>query len=152
VPDSYAARTGDARDVGVVGAAVFPERMPRPFPRPMMKGEPSARADDLRRQGAPESSGAPAPSAEARGDAGKRLGLGTAFGEEHGSHVEQVAFEREGERPAAVLEVRYDDERGLAAQGIDLDGGLARRDEAWRRRSADPFPAGFAEPPPGWRR
>jgi len=42
VPDSYAARTGNARDVGVIGVAVFPERYlpprvyrvppPRPYP------------------------------------------------------------------------------------------------------------------------
>lgn len=32
VPRSYAARKGDARDVGVVGVAVFPERRPRPVP------------------------------------------------------------------------------------------------------------------------
>lgn len=41
VPRSYAARTGSARDVGVVGVAVFPERVsaplyipPQPIPRP----------------------------------------------------------------------------------------------------------------------
>jgi hypothetical protein len=44
VPDSYAARTGSARDVGVIGVAVFPERSlpprvyrvpsPRPYPHP----------------------------------------------------------------------------------------------------------------------
>lgn len=42
VPRSYAARKGDARDVGVVGVAVFPERLPRhaqgpyqpPYPYP----------------------------------------------------------------------------------------------------------------------
>lgn len=32
VPDSYAARTGSAREVGVVGVAVFPERIVRPRP------------------------------------------------------------------------------------------------------------------------
>jgi hypothetical protein len=37
VPDSYAARTGSAREVGVIGVAVFPERyVPRPPPpRPL---------------------------------------------------------------------------------------------------------------------
>src|SRR5204863_4990665 len=34
VPDSYAARTGSARDVGVIGVAVFPERYVAP-PRPL---------------------------------------------------------------------------------------------------------------------
>ncbi len=39
VPDSYAARTGSAREVGVVGVAVFPERYLAPYayryPRPL---------------------------------------------------------------------------------------------------------------------
>ncbi|MBC8132863.1 MAG: hypothetical protein H7X95_07765 [Deltaproteobacteria bacterium] len=38
VADSYAARTGNAREVGVIGVAVFPERyvpQPRPQPRPL---------------------------------------------------------------------------------------------------------------------
>jgi hypothetical protein len=34
VADSYAARTGSARDVGVIGLAVFPERVYSPPPRP----------------------------------------------------------------------------------------------------------------------
>jgi hypothetical protein len=36
VSGSYAARTGSAREVGVIGAAIFPERyVPRPRPRPL---------------------------------------------------------------------------------------------------------------------
>jgi hypothetical protein len=152
VRDSYAARMGDARDVGVVGAAIFPERWRRPLPPPIGLREPSA--PDVRDEAGPAGQGAPAPgaSAEARKAAPQRPGLGTAFGEEHGSVVAQVHFERESDWPATVLTVRYDDERGLAAQGIDLDAALVRRDEAWRRRSARPFPAGYAEPPPGWKR
>jgi len=35
VADSYAARTGNAREVGVIGVAIFPERIYRPQPRPI---------------------------------------------------------------------------------------------------------------------
>ena len=35
VADSYAARTGNAREVGVIGVAVFPERVYRPRPLPV---------------------------------------------------------------------------------------------------------------------
>ena len=55
VRDSYAARTGDARDVGVIGAAIFPERrrfVPRP-PIGLGKREPAARGEDLRDEAAP---------------------------------------------------------------------------------------------------
>lgn len=157
VRDSYAARMGDARDVGVVGAAVFLERRRLVPPPPIGRRDPAVRGEDLRDEAtpAPSESGSSAPGkvAEAHRGARERAGLGTAFGEEHGSRVEQVPFEREGERPAVVLTLRYDDERGLAAQGIDVgEGPWARGDEAWRRRTARPFPGGFAEPPPGWRR
>jgi hypothetical protein len=81
VADSYAARTGNAREVGVIGVAVFPERayQPRPIPVPppccidhyrddeysyrngpaggMGKGTGEKRAQD---------SAAPAPAAEAQ--------------------------------------------------------------------------------------
>ena len=35
VKDSYAAKMGDARNVGVIGVAIFPERRPRRRPRPV---------------------------------------------------------------------------------------------------------------------
>ena len=82
-----------------------------------------------------------------------RPGLGTEFGEEHGSHVERTTFERASARPDAVLTFRYDDREGLLALGIDVDGRAVARDETWRREHASPFraDAGYCEPPPGWR-
>jgi len=53
VPDSYAARTGSARDVGVIGVAVFPERhVPRPIyrPRPYEVPPPPYSWDDYYRR------------------------------------------------------------------------------------------------------
>jgi len=173
VPRSYAARTGDARDVGVIGVAVFPERE-RPVSAPI---RPYDRYDgnegrgvepEARREGAPAPAPAPAaPSAEgqasaptARGKASsgadvraeRRPGLGTEFGEEHDSHVQHVAFERASASPATVLTLRYDDRRGLVAAGVDVDGRLARQDERRLRESAQPFRGSYAEPPPGWGR
>jgi hypothetical protein len=50
VPDSYAARTGSAREVGVVGVAIFPERhIPPPviYPRrPLAQPAPTYPGDD----------------------------------------------------------------------------------------------------------
>ncbi len=163
VPRSYAARMGDARDVGVIGVAVFPERPPRwvPPPRPF----PSQRDEAVPQSSAP-AGGAPPASAEARKSApspealasrersAHRPGLGTEFGEQHESRVTQVFFERARSRPDAVLTVRYDDRPGLVALGIDVDGRDAwSRDDAWLRESADPFRrnASYSRPPPGWR-
>ena len=45
VADSYAARTGSAREVGVIGAAIFPERIvPRPRPLELPYTDPRASA------------------------------------------------------------------------------------------------------------
>lgn len=51
VASSYAARTGSAREVGVIGVAVFPERYVPP-PRPVYIPRPYARDDDYRAYGA----------------------------------------------------------------------------------------------------
>ena len=174
VPRSYAARKGDARDVGVIGVAVFAERRPvyvppprYPYPAPY-PGDSDARPDARSRSEAapgPAEGSAPPPSAAplGRGEASAaaperaqrapRPGLGTEFGEEHESRVETASFERASARPQAVLTLRYDDRAGLVALGIDVDGGRhARRDEAWRRETASPFrsEAAYCEPPPGW--
>ncbi len=166
VPRSYASRKGDARDVGVLGVAVFPERQvvyrpppPPPYPMPFGDRGPSE---------APSSSApgadAAAPKGERRSDAPGALaqrgpaatprpGLGTEFAEEHESHVHPVGFERASPRPAAVLTLRYDDRPGLLAMGVEVDGWRSGRNEAWTRQTAEPFRrnAPFAEPPPGWR-
>jgi RNA polymerase sigma-70 factor (ECF subfamily) len=120
VPDSYAARTGNARDVGVIGVAVFPERYlpprvyrvppPRPYPYPYRdsypyddyyRGEgeggrsaPSARSD----KSAPSSpsGAAPAPSAPPPADAAGE-GSSGAYGK--GSRSEARPF-AERNRPA----------------------------------------------------
>jgi hypothetical protein len=172
VSRSYAARKGDARDVGVIGVAVFPERAPvyvppPPEPQPYVPygSAPGARDESARASAEPgaahkaESPSSGAASAErlARRDAEakRRPGLGTEFGEERGSLVHEVAFERASGRPDAVLTLRYDDRRGLAALGIDVDRSRwAEGEDALRREEARPFRsnAGFAEPPAGWRR
>jgi len=152
VRDSYAARMGDARDVGVVGAAVFLERA---APQPLADRRRSERAPDA--AGAPSAAPSPSPEAAERHASRKaapqeRPGLGTEFGEERESRVTEVAFERAAGGPAAVLSLRYDDRPGLVALGVDVDGRVARRDDRWLRETAEPFRgSGFASPPPGWR-
>jgi hypothetical protein len=179
VPRSYAARKGDARDVGVVGVAIFPERWPAyaapppPYPRPLpdpsderagsraeQETSPQGRAEAQRGAAPPSASEGPLADGSPRAKPGlappsRRPGLGTEFGEERASYVEQVSFVREASRPEAVPTLRYDDRAGLAALGIDVDGArFSRRDERWLRETASPFraEAGYCEPPPGWAR
>jgi hypothetical protein len=147
VARSYAARVGDARDVGVIGIAVFPEReRPRPpaaLRAPESRGEAPAGRD---------AAGAPSAAQEGSGERHARRGLGTEFGEEHESRVVEVPFERAGSRPEVVRTLRYDDRAGLAALGIDVERH-ARRDaeDRWLRDSAEPFRRSrWTPPPPGW--
>ena len=181
IADSYAAKTGGARDVGVIGVAVFPERIavsrrpraaaaPYAYPAPRTQeasapreakgsgasmGEAPAPAEptSVSAEGAPAADEA-VSSAPAHVQPRKRSGLGTEFGEAMSSEIRQVSFVRHAAaRPAALLGARYDDRAGLLALGIDVDGCDAASDLALRR-SALPFPGprGFARPPADWRR
>lgn len=165
VPRSYAARMGDARDVGVIGVAVFPERdrpfLPRfrrPFPAPTVPDEEwSGRAGAEQEEGrsVPAPSAAPRAQGRKESDSASRPGLGTEFGEERESFVTEVPFVRARPRPDAVLSVRYDDRAGLLALGIDVDGRrTALADDLRLRERANPFrrDVGFSPPPPGWHR
>ena len=157
VSDSYAARVGNGREVGVIGVAIFPERA-RPVERPQQQIGRSLQSLDERRAGAGADSAQPAaPAANGASSAPRaaakasRPGLGTEYGEAVASQLTEVPFERASSWPSARLAVRYDDRAGLAAMGIDVD----RVDEVAVRRTAEPFPVvdrQYAPPPPGWAR
>lgn len=182
VPDSYAARTGSARDVGVIGVAIFPEQVipPRPSYRPydVAPPPPWARGDEAESssagRAAPQTAEAPpspapaAPQASREGDdrarsnhdaaKSKRPGLGTEYGEAVTSHIYEVDFVRaNAARPAMLLGLRYNDRAGLLALGIPVDHPYptACDSDQVLRATAQPFPASdrrFAAPPPGWLR
>jgi hypothetical protein len=160
VAGSYAAKTGNARDVGVIGVAVFPERWypqrPRQplYPAPGDSGLRDGSEGLQRGNAAPqaEQGARAAPSAPSSKSA-ERPGLGTEFGEAVSSQVTEVPFQRALQRPDAVIGARYDDRAGLIALGIDVDGNATT--EAQLRRGAQPFPVverGYASPPADWRR
>ncbi|MGA9526414.1 MAG: hypothetical protein WBV82_33500 [Myxococcaceae bacterium] len=149
VKDSYAARMGEAGNVGVIGVALFPERyVPPPRPREHIISKKRSEAAP------PASAGAPAaPGARDHARSEERPGLGTEFGEAVESRVQTVEFMRaDPTRPAVVLGLRYNDRKGLIAQGIEVDGSC-KPDDAELRRTASPFPdSQYALPPPGWTR
>jgi hypothetical protein len=176
VPESYAARTGSAREVGVVGVAIFPERYvppprvyypPRPYSYNGYRMEDGEAPRDKSAPSAGRAAPAPAPSAaEAQASAEphslskraeSRPGLGTEYGEAVSSPIYEVEFVRaNAARPSAVLGLRYNDHDGLLAMGIPpyvLDGEPTACDsDSGLRRTADPFPASggrFAPPPVG---
>jgi len=144
--DSYAARTGRPRNVGVIGVAVFHEVL-----RPMIssflrdkivahenEGDPRARA---------ERADAAAPAAPAQ-DAARESGrlaaseprqmlsnkLGTGFGRDEASLVQRVRFERATSAPAESISIQYDRRDNLIAMGV-----LPR--PRYAQQTPDPFPA-----------
>ncbi len=128
-PDSYAARTGRPDNVGVIGVAVFRERVPYA----MLREQESVAAAD-----------APSPATESGNSSAKADGmqgkLGTGHGKRHDSGATYTQFERATDEPEAVIRVFYDSRRNLVAQGVIPSGRYARN-------VPDPFPGGFVPDP-----
>jgi hypothetical protein len=167
VADSYAGRTGGARNVGVIGVAVFPERFqpPRPILRSPLPYESRNRGAADEAKGAPsapppaaaESEAGPMARADRERSSSQRPGLGTQFGESMHSPIQEVSFVRENpHHPSTILGLRYNDRGGLLALGIDVDGRHGYgHDDTWLRGTASPFPVSqrrYSAPPPGWNR
>lgn len=144
--DSYAARTGRPDHVGVIGVAMFRERVaviePQPYeslraaPPAPASAAPSASADAA---AAAESASAPGESRAERGTARQRLGTG--HGERRDSRVSQTRFERRSATPDAVVRIYYDSHERLVARGI-----IAEPPRHYGARP-QPFPAGFVPDP-----
>ena len=139
LPDSYAARTDRPDNVGVIGAAIFRERVVQPAQRPYESQPPvaSGRLDGPTRQ-EPErraqaagtgaaadatgerSAAAPAspPALRDRESLAKAEKLGTGHGEREYSPTTQTTFERASSQPNEIVQVRYDSYANLLASGV----------------------------------
>ena len=144
--DSYAARTGRPRNVGVIGVAVFHELV-----RPMIssflrdkvlahenEGDPRVRAERA------DAAAPAAPAQDAAGETGRLAAseprqmlsnkLGTGFGRDEASLVQRVRFERATSAPAESISIQYDRRDNLIAMGV-----LPR--PRYAQQTPDPFPA-----------
>ena len=142
--DSYAARTGRPRNVGVIGVAVFQESRPRYTPMPVA---PTAqgRGYDERAESKAADPGASA-ARESVADSTVQQRMGTGHGQREWSPVSQTSFIRATRSPAQISELRYEDERRLIALGI-----IPRATPYYLRGGTRPsaFPDGYvADPPP----
>lgn len=141
---SYAARTGRPAHVGVIGVAVFREKLaPPPASVPLPEAPASWRERrelnesdrSMLERSAPASPAAAAESpASGMGsaksqslneaaDAVRRPAspaprLGTGHGEREGSWVGHTSFERRSARPDEVIRIRYDSRINLIAMGV----------------------------------
>ena len=120
---SYAARTGRPNDVGVIGVAVFEERVYHPpvaavSPALPRSYESADQVEGLVVQGSPAAPPPPtvstAPSAQAR----RSERLGTAHGQREWSQVTTVPFERATSYPRFIRQIEYDSHDNLVARGV----------------------------------
>ncbi|MBV9889645.1 MAG: hypothetical protein JO090_02015 [Rhizobacter sp.] len=157
LPDSYAARTGRPDNVGVVGAAVFRERVAEPPlggwfspPPPLAKdGGASSRMEAERQAGAnaPMANDAVAPAAKSEARRAppefalrEDRKLGTGHGEREYSPTTETRFERASSSPSEIVQVRYDSEQNLIAAGV------IPRPRPIAPRQPDAFPSFVPDP------
>lgn len=148
--DSYAARTGRPRNVGVIGVAVFQESRPRYYPAPA----PSLSRGREYERDAAKSAAAPAVEGRMRehaaqeqaADRATRQSMGTGHGQREWSPVGRTRFVRATRSPAQISQLRYDDAHRL----ISL-GAMPQQYPRYQRRAPVPqaFPHGFVADP--WR-
>jgi hypothetical protein len=174
LPQSYAARTGRPGEVGVIGIAVFKEKVfvpPPPPAEPRFKPDwrgapppPTARA----RLASPVAIPVPAPDEPLPApppppppprpaDAAASVGavvvtaekrddkLGTAHGALEASVTQEVPFERATSYPQYVAQVEYDTRDNLVAAGV-IPSGSAHRPQPFPAR---PDNSRFVPDPPG---
>ncbi|CAN7202912.1 hypothetical protein LJR168_000610 [Pseudoxanthomonas sp. LjRoot168] len=141
--DSYAARTGRQRNVGVIGVAAFREapayRYPQYEPPPIARGTMSKQAE----------AEAAAPVVSSRSivadEYSRQQSIGTGHGGREWAPTSRTGFERATRQPEQVSELRYDEHRRLVAMGI-----LPRHRQGpiWRDDAPRAFPGGFVADPP----
>jgi hypothetical protein len=149
--DSYAARTGRPDNVGVIGVAVYRERVSPPVWRraPDIASSESKAEPRQDAAAAPPAAAAPGRAAEtARAKSGvladseglrKEDSLGTGHGERESSSATYTSFERDSTQPYEIVSIWYDSLANLQARGV-----------VPRPRPAEPqaFPGGFVADPP----
>lgn len=120
LPDSYAARTNRPDNVGVIGIAVFREKVQPPpvVVAPLSDGTPRRGVDvygdpnDTRMM---ESSAGRAPAAAPMKRAER---IGTGHGEREYAPVTHTEFVRASKTPAEIVTLRYDSREHLVEMGV----------------------------------
>lgn len=162
--DAYASRTGRPEHLGVIGLALFRERVARPVPPPpsVTRREESSAPTYTPPSPAPVGAGADAAEAEAPA-ASSRLAdrarasaapappaqqLGTGHGAREHAPIQTVSFTRAQSRPDELIRIRYDSHANLVARGV-IPAPLPRP----RPTGPQPFPAsptdtGYVPDPP----
>ncbi|GAB2818329.1 hypothetical protein GCM10027276_19710 [Comamonas piscis] len=165
--DSYAARTGRPRDIGVIGVAVFRERQPQPQP-PILRNSQSQKSTAPAAEASSADSAAPAmpppssPAASAAPNASVAAEsrqatapspapvaprLGTGHGALERSVTRTIAFDSASSSPAQILRIRYDSYANLVAQGVIRTPQPAAQPHP---RAFPASPSGYVPDPPAY--
>ena len=137
--DSYAARTGRPDNVGVIGIAVYRERVVEP----QAEAAPAAPLAKSAAEPAPAmgSAGGALRDSAAAQRAEERIGTG--HGERVADPTRYTEFQRASSHPAEVIEIRYDSYANLVARGV------VREPRPRWPGEPRPFPGGFVPDPAG---
>jgi hypothetical protein len=150
LPDSYAARTGRPDNVGVIGVAVFRERVYQTYNN--YEEDDGYRDDRYSEKSrgnsqAGAASDAAAPAAKSQrslAESESRQELGTGHGERRYDPARQTTFERESNYANQISKIYYDSYEALVGRGIIRDHRYRNRDNR-----PDAFPIGFVPDPYG---
>ncbi|MGV8931939.1 MAG: hypothetical protein ACOH1R_07500 [Luteimonas sp.] len=150
LPDSYAARTGRADNVGVIGIAVFRQAQPLrddypPYPHPYQRPEADARSKGTAAPDTAEHSARAVDSAPAQDRDIARQQIGTGHGTREWAPASRGVFVRASTQPAQITQLRYDTPDRLLALGI---GPYARTRQWPVVQAPRAFPNGFVTDPP----
>ncbi len=160
--DSYGAWLGETRNLGVISAAVFREKVRKPIPvyRPSVEkksrlfgrdsaGEaspPATRRENERQRDAARSAAAPESRLQAHEELSDDLAA-TGIGRQMDHRVRRVRFQSES-RPAAVLSLRYEYHEALVRLGVLPPVYAQHLDPLTRRERSRGFrDTGFAPDP-----
>ena len=154
LPNSYAARTGRPDNVGVIGIAVFREKVryvppPEPVSPPLSRSKSEGAQDSAREGAAAQAPSSPSPSneayADARAERRDQQRLGTGHGRSEYAPTQHVAFERAQSTPDELIKIHYDSRENLIAMGAIPQPRVVRP-----HRAPEPFPGpvGFVPDPP----
>jgi len=140
LPDSYAARTGRPDNVGVIGVAVFRERVRYVPPAALSKEQESGSKAASPPAPAAAASDATGSAEARRSERAQESRIGTGHGRSEHSATRYTHFERASSTPEEVITIHYDSRENLVAMGVIPAS----------RTMPDPFPAtaGFVPDPP----
>ena len=154
LPNSYAARTGRPDNVGVIGVAVFREKVryvppPEPVSPPLSRSKSEGAQDSAREGAAAQAPSSPSASneayADARAERRDQQRLGTGHGRSEYAPTQHIAFERAQSTPDELIKIHYDSRDNLIAMGAIPQPRVVRP-----HRAPEPFPGpvGFVPDPP----